>query len=173
MAIPYRQLPRTLELWTAHSFILRLIEESPWSWVELLYYDRRSVGQSVLVSTPIWGLWPDFYYCPTIAGFYMGRPLWREDGSVFYNVQCTIYNTFYCLRFETPPTWRTRSLYLYPPGTGWPGYTPRHLITPDCLLTNLCLQSPWTVFKPSPIGSARTTQKTQFYCYVTYHVIIT
>jgi hypothetical protein len=26
--------------------------------------------------------------------------------------------TFYCLRFETPPTWRTRSLYLYPPGTG-------------------------------------------------------
>jgi hypothetical protein len=31
---------------------------------------------------------------------------------------------FYCLSFETPPTWRTRSLYLYPPGTGWPGYTP-------------------------------------------------
>jgi hypothetical protein len=33
---------------------------------------------------------------------------------------------FYCLRFETPPTWRARSPYLYPPGTGWPGYTPRH-----------------------------------------------
>jgi hypothetical protein len=28
--------------------------------------------------------------------------------------------TFYCLRFETPLTWRTRSPYLYPPGTGWP-----------------------------------------------------
>jgi hypothetical protein len=55
--------------------------------------------------------------------FDMGRPLWREDGSVFYNVQCTIYNTFYCLRFGT------RSLYLYPPGTGWPGYTPRHWVT--------------------------------------------
>jgi hypothetical protein len=27
--------------------------------------------------------------------------------------------TFYCLRFETPPNWRTRSLYLYSPGTGW------------------------------------------------------
>jgi hypothetical protein len=23
----------------------------------------------------------------------------------------------------SPPTWRVRSPYLYPPGTGWPGYT--------------------------------------------------
>jgi hypothetical protein len=36
--------------------------------------------------------------------------------------------TFYCLRFETPPTWRTRSLYLYLPGTGWPNYTPGHWV---------------------------------------------
>jgi hypothetical protein len=35
---------------------------------------------------------------------------------------------FYCLRFETPPTWRARSPYLYPPGTGRPGYTPRHWV---------------------------------------------
>jgi hypothetical protein len=28
--------------------------------------------------------------------------------------------TFYCLRFETPPTWRAKSPYLYPPGRGWP-----------------------------------------------------
>jgi hypothetical protein len=27
-----------------------------------------------------------------------------------------------------PATWRTRSLYLYPPGTGWPGYTPRQWV---------------------------------------------
>jgi hypothetical protein len=32
--------------------------------------------------------------------------------------------TFYCLKFETPRTWRTRFPYLYPPGTGCPG---RHL----------------------------------------------
>jgi hypothetical protein len=32
--------------------------------------------------------------------------------------------TYYCLRFETPPTWRPRSPYLYPTGTGWPCYTP-------------------------------------------------
>jgi hypothetical protein len=30
---------------------------------------------------------------------------------------------------EAPPTWRARSPYLYPPGTGWSGYTPRHWVT--------------------------------------------
>jgi hypothetical protein len=35
---------------------------------------------------------------------------------------------FYCLRFETPPTWRARSPYLYPPETGRPSYTPRHWV---------------------------------------------
>jgi hypothetical protein len=35
---------------------------------------------------------------------------------------------FYSLRFETPPTWRARSPYLYPLVTGWPNYTPRHWI---------------------------------------------
>jgi hypothetical protein len=32
---------------------------------------------------------------------------------------------FYCIRFETPPTWRARSPYLYPPGTGSPLTTSR------------------------------------------------
>jgi hypothetical protein len=31
------------------------------------------------------------------------------------------------LRFETPPTCRARSPYLYPPGTGWPSFTPQAL----------------------------------------------
>jgi hypothetical protein len=35
---------------------------------------------------------------------------------------------FYCLRFETTPTWRARTPYLYPPGTGWPGCIPGHWI---------------------------------------------
>jgi hypothetical protein len=39
-----------------------------------------------------------------------------------------LMTTSYCIRFENPPTWRTRSLYLYPPGTGWPGYSPRHWV---------------------------------------------
>jgi hypothetical protein len=35
---------------------------------------------------------------------------------------------FYCIRFETPPTWRASSPYLYPPGTVWPSYTSRHWV---------------------------------------------
>jgi hypothetical protein len=31
---------------------------------------------------------------------------------------------FYCLRFETPKTWRARFPYLYPPGTGGPVIPP-------------------------------------------------
>jgi hypothetical protein len=32
------------------------------------YYDRRSVGQSLLDKAPIWGLRPYFYYCQTVSG---------------------------------------------------------------------------------------------------------
>jgi hypothetical protein len=36
---------------------------------------------------------------------------------------------FYCIRFETPPTWRAMSPYLYLPGIRWPSYNPRHWVT--------------------------------------------
>jgi hypothetical protein len=35
-----------------------------------------------------------------------------------------------------PPTWRTRSLYLCPPVTGWPSYTPEQWV-PFCRLLRL------------------------------------
>jgi hypothetical protein len=71
----------------------------------------------------------------------VGRRLSREDGSVVYN-RCWLspaqsfsgpshpglMTIFYCRIFETHPTWRARSPYLYPPGTGWPSYTPRHWV---------------------------------------------
>jgi hypothetical protein len=31
---------------------------------------------------------------------------------------------YFTVSSETPSTWRARSPYLYPPGTGWPSYTP-------------------------------------------------
>jgi hypothetical protein len=37
-----------------------------------------------------------------------------------------LMTSFYCHRSKTSPTWIARSPYLYPPGTGWPSYTPRH-----------------------------------------------
>jgi hypothetical protein len=56
---------------------------------ELLYYDRRSVGQSVLVSSPHLGLTTRFLLLSDTCRFVdVGRPLWREDGSVFYNCCC-------------------------------------------------------------------------------------
>jgi hypothetical protein len=45
--------------------------------------DWRSVNLSVLVSSPVWGLWPDINYCLTVTVLSLGgRSLWREDGSV-------------------------------------------------------------------------------------------
>jgi hypothetical protein len=41
------------------------------------------------------------------------------------------------LRFETPPTWRARSPYLYPSRTGWLSYTPRHWINSVTAFTSL------------------------------------
>jgi hypothetical protein len=35
---------------------------------------------------------------------------------------------FYYLRFDTHPTWRARSPYLYLPGTGWSRYIPKHRV---------------------------------------------
>jgi hypothetical protein len=39
-----------------------------------------------------------------------------------------LITTFYYLRFETPPTWRARSPYLYPPGTEWLSYNLRRWV---------------------------------------------
>jgi hypothetical protein len=37
-----------------------------------------------------------------------------------------IHNHVLQSQFRDSPTWRTRSPYLYPPGTGWRSYTSRH-----------------------------------------------
>jgi hypothetical protein len=99
-----------------------LLHESRLTWILILRYITTD-GQSASLSwnkAPIWGLRPDFYYCLTSAVFLYGAPSLTR-GRVCL-LECTIYNIFYCLIFET------RSLYLYPPGRGWPGYTPRHWV---------------------------------------------
>jgi hypothetical protein len=50
-------------------------------------------GQSASLSwfqAPIWGLWPNFYYCQTIAGFLYGAPSLTR-GRVCL-LQCTMYS---------------------------------------------------------------------------------
>jgi hypothetical protein len=70
-----------------------------------LIYDRQSVGQTgLLLSGSRLQPTTRFFFLPSKCGFLdVGHPLWRENGSVIY------------FSYETPPTWRARSPYLYPP----------------------------------------------------------
>jgi hypothetical protein len=69
------------------------------------------------------------------------HPLWGDDGSVVPNCcwlppaqsflgpsPAGLMIIFHSLRFETPPTWTTRSPYVYAPGTGWPSYNLRYRV---------------------------------------------
>jgi hypothetical protein len=94
---------------------LRLNPCSVWVWVWVLYYDRQSVGQSVLVSSTHLGLTTRFLLLSDSCGFVdVRRSLWREDGSVVYYCSWSssaqlfsgprhvgLVTIFYCLRFET------------------------------------------------------------------------
>jgi hypothetical protein len=100
---------------------------------KMLCYDRRSVGQSLLVSSPHLRPNTRFLLLSDSCRFLdVSCPLWLEDMSVVYNCGWSstaqsfsgpspagLMTIFCCLRFETPPTWRARSLYI-PQGTGWP-----------------------------------------------------
>jgi hypothetical protein len=96
-----------------------------------------------LMSSTHLGLTTRFLLMSDGCGFVdVGRSFWREDGSIVY-ICCWsspeqsflglspsgLVTIFYCLRFETPPTWRARYPYLYPqeqsdpvipPDTGFP-----------------------------------------------------
>jgi hypothetical protein len=62
---------------------------------------------------------------------------------------------------ETPQTWRARSPYLYPTGTGWPSYTPGPCVPFRRPLRLAGLR--WRYSNPPPHGN----ELTQFdlYCY--------
>jgi hypothetical protein len=67
-------------------------------------YGRQSVGQSVLVSSPIWGPRPDFCYCQTVAVLFMwGSPSDERTGLSFTALKisspCHLYLQFYMAAF--------------------------------------------------------------------------
>jgi hypothetical protein len=113
-----------------------------WSaWNVKLCYDRRSVVQSVLVWSPIWGPVPEFCYYQRIEGLLMWGTLSDETTRVSFTVadgprqrsHSRVWVPrgswpYFLLSQETAPTWRGRSPYLYPAETWWPSYTPRHWV---------------------------------------------
>jgi hypothetical protein len=93
----------------------------------------------------------------------VGRLLSQEDGSVVYNRcwaspaqsfsaprRAELMTIFYSLIFETHLTWRARSPYLYPPGTVWPIYIPRHWVHFSSLPTTR--RATMEVFEPASRG---------------------
>jgi hypothetical protein len=89
------------------------------------------------MSSPICDPKPDFYYCQTVSGLLMWGTVsdkriavvwncyWPSPAQSFLGLSPVgLATIFYSLRFDTPPTWRARPPYLYPPGTGWPFIPP-------------------------------------------------
>jgi hypothetical protein len=122
-------------------FILRTIWNTQIQKVKVML--RTTVSRPVCqVSSTHLGLTTRFLLLSDSCGFVDGgRSLWRKNRSAVY-ICCWslpaqsflgpspagLVTIFYCLILETLPTWRTTSPYLYPPGTGWTSYTPRHWV---------------------------------------------
>jgi hypothetical protein len=101
-----------------------------------LYYDRQSVGQSVLASGTHLG--PAINFSFSLNFFRQLRVCYFVAPSLTRGRACNLLlllvlasavprdsRPYFIVQIlESPPTWRARSPYLYPPGTGWPRYTP-------------------------------------------------
>jgi hypothetical protein len=106
-----------------------------------LIYDRRSVGQSVLVSGAHLGpatnslfslkfSLKQFRVCYFVApSLTRGRICNLLLLLVLASAVPRDSRPYFIVPIlDTPPTWRARSPYLYPPGTGWASYTPGHWV---------------------------------------------
>jgi hypothetical protein len=54
--------------------------------------------------------------------------LWSKSRRTHDHILLSHLRPYVTLSYEAPLTWRARSPYLYPPGTGWSSYTPRHWV---------------------------------------------
>jgi hypothetical protein len=86
-----------------------------------------------------------FVFCFKIAGFLLWGALSDQriglkftrtiaSGPCQSNPSPAELRPYFTVSFETPPTLRARSPYLYSPGTGWSSYTPGHWVTFSSLL---------------------------------------
>jgi hypothetical protein len=106
-----------------------------------LCYDKRSVGQCVLVSsTPLEPKEKKNVLLSDSCGFVdVGRPLWQRgrvcplqlllalaSAVMFRSEFCGTHHVLLSQIRDSPNLEGQVPPYLYPPGTGWSGYTPRH-----------------------------------------------
>jgi hypothetical protein len=93
-----------------------------------LCYDQQSVGQSALVSSTHLGLNTRFLSLSNSCGFDVRRLFWWRTDLLFTTaadphqhshsrdqVPLGLMAILYCIRFESPETWKARFPYLYPP----------------------------------------------------------
>jgi hypothetical protein len=111
--------------------------------LKLCYY-RRSVGQSVLMSSPHLGPKTRFLLLSDSCKFVDVGPPSRQRGRIcrlqlllvlaitviLGSESCRTHDHVLLsqIRESPPPTWWARFPYLYPPWTGWPSYVPRHWV---------------------------------------------
>jgi hypothetical protein len=128
-----------------------------------LIYDRRSIGQSVLVSGShlepmtrflfsVWRLRVSWCVTPSLTRGRVCNLLVQLLLGLARAVTLGPKSRI-TVSSETPPTWRARSPYLYPLGTGWPSYTPGHWV-PFCRLLRLAGKR-WKYSNPPPHGEER------------------
>jgi hypothetical protein len=88
---------------------------------------------------PLWDLRPDIISCRNVAVWNLRSCIYGAPSLTrgrVCNLQCNHSmvrvaqnpKPYFTVSSETPPTWKARFLYLYPPGTGWPSYTPGHWV---------------------------------------------
>jgi hypothetical protein len=125
--------------------------------------------------------WSVYFSSEHLRLYFLCNILSDENGSVVYDCcwpspeesfsgpsPAGLMTTFYCLRFETPPIWGTRSPYLYPPRTGCPSYDARHWVPNSSRLTTQ--RATVKVFQPASwdpryVASGRTHRKHRSFSY--------
>jgi hypothetical protein len=109
---------------------LNSLQDLSQSWESELFYDWRfTANQFVLATRPLRLTTSNFIFQLNTSGYAIYNCCWSSPAQSFSTPSPSgLMTIFYSLRFETPPSWRARSLYLYAPGTWWPSYSPRHWI---------------------------------------------
>jgi hypothetical protein len=131
-----------------------------------LCYDRRSVGQSVLVSSTHLGPKTRFLLLSdSFTSVDVGRALWREGGSVAYKClasivilkseSCGTHDHISLSQFRDSPNLEGQVPVFISPGTGWPSYNPRPWVA-------FCYESEGVLYTQNvlSISPARTAEGT-------------